>query len=116
MKWLTLQRIKQQCRIEQDFTEEDELLELYGESAEEAILMVINRSYEELYEKYGRVPTPLVLVSLMMVASLYKDREKDLVQEAHDNPTFSLLLHPYCRLASASYEQNNNQGYGCKNL
>ena len=33
MKWLNLQLIKAQLRMEQDFTEEDELLTLYGESA-----------------------------------------------------------------------------------
>ena len=44
MKWLTLKRIKQQLRIELDFTEEDEILEMYGDSAEDAILKVLNRS------------------------------------------------------------------------
>ena len=116
MKWLTLTRIKQQCRIETDFHDEDEILELYGESAEDAILEVLNRAYEELYEVYGRIPAPVVHASLMLVASAYKDREKDLVQQMNANPTFSLLLKPYMRLASANYEQSNNNGYGCKNL
>ena len=31
MKWLTLEQIKHQLRIEADFTEEDDLLEIYGE-------------------------------------------------------------------------------------
>ena len=116
MKWLTLERIKQQLRIEQDFTDEDEILELYGDSAEDAILEVMNRSYEDLFEVYGRIPSPVVHASLMLVASAYKDREKELVQQLCNNPTFSLLLKPYMRLASASYEHTNNQGYGCKNL
>ena len=94
MKWLTLTRIKAQCRIEQDFTEEDDLLEMYGESAEEVLLNYLNRSYEDVMEVYGRVPAPLVHASLMLVASSYKDREKDLTQEVHSNPTFSLLLKP----------------------
>ena len=37
MKWLTLERIKQQLRIEPDFHDEDDILELYGDSAEDAI-------------------------------------------------------------------------------
>jgi uncharacterized phage protein (predicted DNA packaging) len=109
MKWLTLERIKQQCRIEQDFTEEDEILESYGESAEDVILEVLNRSYEDLYEVYGHIPAPVRQASLMLVASLYKDREKDLVQEAHENKTFSLLLKPYMRLTS---NELNNTRYG----
>ena len=98
MKWLTLERIKQQLRIEQDFHDEDDILDLYGDSAEEAILEVLNRSYEDLYEVYGRIPAPITHASLMLVASSYKDREKDLTQEVHSNPTFSLLLKPYMKL------------------
>ena len=116
MKWLTLTRIKQQLRIEADFTDEDDLLEMYGDTSEEAILMTPNRTYEELFEKWVRVPSPVVSVSLMLVASLYKDREKDLTQDLKSNPTFKFLLAPYMRLAERSYEQSNNNGYGCKNL
>lgn len=119
MKWLTLEKIKAQCRIELDFHDEDEWLEDAGEAAEDAILEVLNRSYENLYEVYGRIPAPVRQTSLMLVASLYKDREKDLVQEAHDNKTFALLLKPYMRLVSndnANENENNETRYGCKNL
>jgi hypothetical protein len=111
MKWLTLERIKQQCRIEQDFHDEDEILELYGESAEEVLMAVLNRTYEDLFEEYGRVPMPVVHASLMLVAKSYKDRESDMVQEAHENKTFCLLLKPYMRLTTSSAINNNNE-YG----
>lgn len=101
MKWLTLTRIKQQCRIEQDFTDEDEILTLYGESAEESILELLNRTYDDINEVYGRIPSPIVHASLLLVAQSYKDREKDLAQHLEANPTFSLLLKPYMRLACA---------------
>ena len=116
LKWLTLPKIKAQLRIEPDFHDEDEWLEDAGETAEDAIMEVLNRSYEELFEVYGRIPAPVRQCSLMLVSSLYKDREKDLVQETHDNKTFRFLLAPYMRLASAEYEQNNGNRYGCKNL
>ena len=116
MKWLTLERIKQQLRIEQDFHEEDEWLEDAGETAEDAILEALNRSYEDMYEVYGRVPAPVRHASLMLVASLYKDREKDLVQQVNANPTFSFLLKPYMRLASPYTNGQNQNQYGCKNL
>lgn len=99
MKWLTLEKIKAQLRIEPEFHDEDEWLEDAGETAEDAILDVMNRSYENLFEVYGRVPAPVRHSSLMLVTSLYKDREKDLSWEVHNNPTFSLLLKPYVRLA-----------------
>lgn len=100
MKWLTLPKIKAQLRIEPDFKDEDEWLEDAGETAEDAVLEVLNRSYDEICEVYGRVPAPVRHASLMLVASLYKDREKDLVQEVHANATFSFLLKPYMRLTS----------------
>lgn len=99
MKWLTLEKIKAQLRIEPEFHDEDEWLEDAGETAEDAILDAMNRSYENLFEVYGRVPAPVRHSSLMLVTSLYKDREKDLSFEVHNNPTFSLLLKPYVRLA-----------------
>lgn len=119
MKWLTLEKIKAQCHIELNFHDEDEWLENASEAAEDAILEVLNRSYENLYELYGRIPAPVRQTSLMLVASLYKDREKDLVQDAHDNKTFALLLKPYMRLVSndnANENENNETRYGCKNL
>ena len=116
MKWLTLEKIKAQLRIDPDFHDEDEWLEDAGEAAEDAILEVLNRSYENLYEVYGRIPAPVRRTSLMLVASLYKDREKDLIQEAHTNPTFAFLLKPYMRLATGNENEYNNNRYGCKNL
>ena len=57
MKWLTLDWIKKHSRI--DFNGEDDLLEMYGEAAEEAVLNIINRSYTEVIETYGDVPKGL---------------------------------------------------------
>ena len=98
MKWLTLERIKQQLRIEQDFHDEDESLMDMGEVAEDSILELLNRSYEDLYEVYGRVPAPVRHASLLLVDSLYQFRGKDLAQQTHDNPSFSILLKPYMKL------------------
>ena len=117
MKWLTLERIKHQCRIEQEFHEEDDLLEEYGESAEEVLLNYLNRTYEDVIEVYGRVPAPLRHASLMLVDTSYQYRSPVSAQNMSLVPyTFDILVKPYMRLASSSYEQTNNQGYGCKNL
>ena len=117
MKWLTLTRIKAQCRIEQDFTDEDDLLEMYGESAEEVLLNYLNRSYEDVMEVYGRVPAPLVHASLMLVDTSYQYRSPVSAQSMSQVPyTFDILVKPYMRLTTAEYEQNNGNRYGCKNL
>ena len=115
MKWLTLERIKQQCRIEQDFTEEDSLLEMYGESAEEVLLNHLNRSYEDIMQVYGRIPAPLVHASLMLVDVSYQHRSPVSPQNMSIVPyTFDILVKPYMRLTNNENENNNN--YGCPKL
>lgn len=97
-----MEYIKQHSRI--DFDCEDELLELYGDAAEEAMSQILNRGKNteemvaDLTEVYGHVPAPIFPATLMLVASLYKDREKDLVQQAYANTTFSILVKPYMKL------------------
>jgi hypothetical protein len=99
MKWLTLERIKQQLRIEQDFHEEDELLEEYGESAEEVMLNYLNRTYEDVIEVYGRVPAPLRHASLMLVDMSYQYRSPVSAQSISLMPyTFDILIKPYMKL------------------
>lgn len=119
MKWLTLPKIKQQLRIEPDFTLEDELLTDYGNDAEDMVLNDINRSYTEVIELYGEVPHPLVTASLMLVAASYQHREPMTQQNLYMvGYGYDKRVKPYMKLASDNYEQNNTQGYGnkCKNL
>lgn len=117
MKWLTLELIKKQCRIEPDFNDEDDILEMYGESAEEMVLDVINRTYTEVVEYYGEVPKPLIHASLLLVSQSYQHREPSSVQNLYTVPyAFGMMVKPYIRLASDNNDNNNNNRYGCKNL
>lgn len=101
MKWLTLEKIKAQLRIEQDFTLEDNILEMYGESAEDSVLDIIRRSYTEVIETYGKVPTPLVHASLMLVDLSYKERGPVTSQNLYQVPyAIDFKLKPYMKLAS----------------
>ena len=117
MKWLTLEQIKAQLRIEPDFTDEDELLEMYGESAEEVLLNYLNRSYEDIIEVYGHIPAPLRHASLMLVDTSYQYRSPVSTQSVSLVPyTFDILVKPYMRLTSPSSNGQNQTKYGCKNL
>lgn len=101
MKWLTLTKIKQQLRIEPEFTDEDDVLEMYGESAEEVILNYLNRSYEDVVEIYGHMPAPLIHASLMLVDTSYQYRSPVSTQNMSMVPyTFDILVKPYMRLAN----------------
>lgn len=111
MKWLTLEWIKKHSRI--DFDCEDDLLEEYGKDAEQAILNLIGRSYEELIETYGEVPHPLFVASLMLVEVSYTQRAPITQQNMYTVPyAFDMMVKPYMKLASDSYGQNNNNRYG----
>ena len=99
MKWLTLEMIKAQCRIEKDFTLEDGLLCGYGEGAEGAILELCGRTYEDLIETYGKVPPQLVNASLLLVAQSYKEREPSSAQNLSVVPYgFDIMVKPFVKL------------------
>lgn len=74
MKWLTLPYIKQQLRIEPDFTLEDDMLTLYGNSAENTLLQLCNRSYESFLDEYGEIPQDIIHATLMLVDVSYHQR------------------------------------------
>lgn len=102
MKWLTLEQIKAQLRIEPDFHDEDTLLESYGESAEETLLNYLSRPYTDIIGSYGSMPAPLVQASLMLVDMSYQHRSPISVTNISMVPyTFDLLAKPYMRLTSA---------------
>lgn len=69
MKYLTIEQIKKQLKL--DFDCEDDLLELYGGGAEEAVLYLCNRTYENLVGTYGCVPDPIRQVTLEIVTLSY---------------------------------------------
>ena len=112
MKWLTLDKIKAQLRIDPSFTLEDDILEMYGESAEDSVLDIIRRSYTEVMEKYGTVPTPLVHASLMLVDISYKERGPVSSQNLYQVPyAVDFKLKPYMKLSDED-EQTNSTQYG----
>jgi uncharacterized phage protein (predicted DNA packaging) len=96
MKWLTLDWIKQHSRV--DFCCEDDLLELYGEAAEEAVLNVCNRTMEDVVEQYGTVPRGLYVAALMQVEASYNHRSAVSQQQLYDVPGFSFHIKPYIKL------------------
>jgi uncharacterized phage protein (predicted DNA packaging) len=116
MKWLTIDWIKQHSRI--DFDCEDELLELYGEDAEQTVLNICNRTLEDIIETYGKVPAPLYVAALMLVEVDYNHRSPDSMNNMYAvKYSFDMRIKPYMKLASGSYGNSNTQEYGkCKNL
>ena len=116
MKWLTLERIKHQCRIEMDFHDEDDELMDDGEVAEEAVLNYCDRSYEYFIEKYGKIPAPVRKASLLLVDLYYTKRSPADAQNMSAVPygNIDVLLKPYMKLANDVETPQNN--YCCGNI
>ena len=102
MKFLTIDQIKAQLRLDDEQAlEEHDLLELYGEAAEDMVLNTMNRTMEDIIEQYGVVPKALVQAGLMLVAQSYQHREPASPQNLYTVPyAFDLLVKPYMRLTT----------------
>lgn len=94
MKYLTLEMIKSHSRIQFDC--EDDMLQLYAESAEDTVLNMLNRSYDDLITAYGEVPKPVIQATLMLVDNSYINRSPVSPQQLYQVPyTIDVLLKPY---------------------
>jgi uncharacterized phage protein (predicted DNA packaging) len=72
MKWLTIEYIHEHSRI--DYNCEDAVLELYGTAAEDAILNLCRRTYDNLMDIYGDIPAKLRAASLLLCDHMYQNR------------------------------------------
>lgn len=117
MKYMKLDYVKMHSRI--DYNDEDALLELYINSAEETVMNYIDRTYEEMQEYYGGVPEPVRLATMMLVDISYQQRSPISTQNFSAVPYgFEMLLKPYMRLSeretyddSNSNENNHNHNH-----
>lgn len=107
MKWLTIDYIKQHSRIDYDC--EDALLEVYGEAAEETVMNILGRDYDEIVDKFGTkekpVPAALIHASLMLVDLSYMQRSPVSQQNMYAVPySIDMMVKPYMKLANDNNE------------
>jgi len=108
MKFLTVDQIKAQLRLDDAQAElERDLLEMYGESAEDAVLNVCNRTVTDIFEIYGQIPSGLVVAALLLTDDMYNHRGTISPTSVYQLPTFDINVRPYVKLTT-----NNNQEYG----
>lgn len=72
MKMITLEDIKSYSRI--DTNDDDKILELMGDAAEEQVYNYLGKSYDDLIEQYGVVPSPVKVATLAIVDTQYQNR------------------------------------------
>lgn len=108
MKYLKIDYIKAHSRI--DFDCEDAELELYGQGAEETILYLCNRTYENLIGTYGEVPASIIHVTLELVCNSYEHRSPASPQNLSAVPyNFDLLIKEYIVLAGTPLINERNR-------
>lgn len=101
MKWLTLEQIKQQVRVELDFHDEDDKLIRIGEGAEDTVLNICSRTYDDFISEYGKMPSAVVNASLLLVDVGYLQGTPISIQNMSVVPfAFDILIKPYMRLVS----------------
>lgn len=108
MKWLTLSEIKQQLRIEPDFTDDDALLTRYGNSAEATVLNITGRTYDDFICDYGEIPADIWEATVLLVTLSYENRSPVSMQNMYAIPyAFDAKVKPYMKLTS-SYESQDD--------
>lgn len=71
MQYLTLDEIKQQCVIDLNYHDDDQLLEMIGDSAEELTAQLLDCSLDELSAQNGELPAGLRHALRMLVDYFY---------------------------------------------
>ena len=115
MQFLNFDQIKAQLRLDDaQATEEHDLLELYGDAAEDMVLNTCNRTITDIFEEYGMVPKALVQAGLMLVAQSYLHREPASPQNLYAVPyAIDLQVKPYIKLTTSVTNNNNEYGKHC---
>lgn len=94
MNYITLNEIKQQCRIDSTFTADDDLLTDIGNGAEDFVQSHLNTQLDDITaENGGELPVAIKRAILMLVSYMY---DNDGSGHNEDVPqAFWILLNPY---------------------
>lgn len=72
---ITLELAKQHLNLEPDYVDDDKYIETLIEVAEQAVEVHVNEKLEDIADKEGQIPKPLLQAILLMVGNLYQNRE-----------------------------------------
>ena len=71
MQYLDINEIKKQLNVDADLHEDDEFLELLGESAEDMVAQLLDCSLDELVAQNGNLPASVRHALRMLVDYMY---------------------------------------------
>lgn len=93
---IDLATIKNHLNIDTDYTEDDTYLVYLEGVAEEVVQKHIDRTFEDIIEKEGALPQPLLHTILLIVGNLYDNRESvaySQVVEVPNSLTYILSMY-----------------------
>ena len=109
LKWLSIDAIHAHSRI--DFNCEDAELEQMGITAEQAILDLTRRTFENFIDTYGRIPDPIFNASLLLVQNLYNNRDAEEQRDSKEIAFgFSFMVKNYMVLTGGTPLQVERDG------
>ena len=91
MKYLTLDEIKRQCVVDADFHEDDILLEMIGDAAEDMAAKLINCSLDEVAAQNGELPAT-IRHALRMLVDYFYSVNRGSSDNAPDIPNAVLIM------------------------
>lgn len=96
LRIITLAGIKANSRI--DGTDEDNLITAMGEAAEQGVLNLMDRSYDDIIVEYGSIPAPIQQACLAYTDHLYHHRGIVEPTQVYCVPyTIDCMIKPYIR-------------------
>lgn len=114
MKFITINELKDQLRIEHDWNDEDSLLTTMGNAAEAALLRACNRTADDLLDTFGTTdpatgdvlpPPDFKMACLMLGKHLYDHRgPADSVPQVQVPYSIDLMVKPFIKLADTTTE------------
>lgn len=92
MKYLTLNEIKKQLNVDEDYHGDDEFLEMLGDSAEDLASQLIDTDLDALCAAYGSIPSA-VRHALRMLCDYMYSQNRGSSSESIDipNAVFTIL-------------------------
>lgn len=92
-QFISLNLIKKHLNIEEDFTEDDQLIGLYADTAVETIEkhLDLKETLGELYDEHT-LPSAIKNVMLLLIGELYKRREMSTTETVNDTKIFGYLI------------------------
>jgi len=95
MRYITLDEIKRQVSVDTNI--DDTLLGQLGDAAEQATENHIHQPLSNTLGVDGDLPVALRQAILMMVCTLYENRESMSTYQYHYSPAYECLIGPYLK-------------------